>query len=69
MSLFEIPAGQKWREYELKALGLRDFARVRPNSPLNPFALAGFANLLVVEIDKIEGLSKESKENLLGTAE
>jgi len=68
MALFEIPVGQKWQEFEFKAMGLRDFARVRPNAPLNPFVLASFANLLVVEIDQIEGLSKESKEHLLGAA-
>lgn len=68
MSFHELPEGEKWREYELNALGLRDFARVSPTAPLNPFNLANFANLLVVDIAQINGLSKESKEHLLGPA-
>lgn len=68
MSFHELPAGDKWRQYELKALGLRDFARVRPSAPLNPFDLASFANLLVVDIERINGLSKKAREHLLGPA-
>lgn len=68
MSFNELPAGDKWRQYELKALGLRDFARVRPSVPLDPFELASFANILVVDIERIQGLSKQSKEHLLGPA-
>ena len=68
MSFQELPAGNKWRQYELKALGLRDFARVRPGAALDPFALASFANILVVDIERIEGLSKQSRDHLLGSA-
>ena len=68
MSFHELPPGEKWRQFELKASGLRDFARVRPNAPLNPFDLAHFANLLVVDIERIRGLSKRSREHLLGPA-
>lgn len=68
MVSLELPPGEKWRLYELQALGLRDFARVHPDSPLNPFALAGFANLLVVDIDKLRDLSQQSREHLLGVA-
>jgi len=64
----ELPPGQKWRSYELKALGLRDFARVRSDLPLNPFALARFANLLVLRFDQIEGLSENARTHLLGAA-
>jgi hypothetical protein len=60
-----LPPGQKWREFELKALGLRDFARVSLDAPLNPFALARFANLLVVNFDQIKGLSAEASNHLL----
>jgi hypothetical protein len=63
-----LPPGEKWRQYELRALGLRDFARVREDAPLDPFALARFANLLVVDFDQIEGLSAEARERLLGSA-
>ena len=68
MSLFSLPPGEKWRSYELKALGLRDFARVRLEYPLDPFKLAHFANLLVVKFEDIEGLSPSAREHLLGQA-
>lgn len=68
MDLHVLPPGEKWRQYELRALGLRDFARTRADAPLDPFALARFANLLVVDFDQIEGLSAEARERLLGSA-
>jgi hypothetical protein len=64
----DLPPGERWQEYELKALGLRDFARRRPGAPLNPFELARFANLLVVDIDQIKGLTTKSRQHLLGSA-
>lgn len=64
----ELPTGEKWRQFELKALGLRDFAGVRADAPLNPFDLAHFANLLVVDMDQLEDLSARSREHLLGPA-
>ena len=47
---FTLPPGERWRRYELQGLGLRDFAGARADVPLNPFALARFANLLVVNL-------------------
>jgi IrrE N-terminal-like domain len=64
----DLPPGEKWRQFELKALGLRDFARVRIDSPLNPFDLAQFANLIVVSFDQVKGLSPAIREHLLGSA-
>ena len=64
----ELPPGDKWRLYELQAMGLREFARVRPDAALDPFALAHFANLLVVDIEKLKELSPQTREHLLGTA-
>ncbi len=64
----KLPPGEKWENYELKALGLRDFARVRLDAPLNPFQLAQFANLIVLSFDKIKGLSEEVRQHLLGPA-
>ena len=64
----DLPPGEKWRKFELKALGLRDFARVRNGQPLNPFELARFANLIVLEFDQIQGLSPAVREHLLGPA-
>jgi len=68
MSDYELPPGEKWRQFELHALGFRDFAGVRPDVPLDPFRLAKFANLLVVSFDQIRGLSPETREHLLGEA-
>ncbi|HSB29226.1 MAG TPA: ImmA/IrrE family metallo-endopeptidase [Pyrinomonadaceae bacterium] len=64
----DLPPGEKWRRIELKALGLRDFARVRRNQPLDPFDLARFANLLVIKFDQVKGLSDGAREHLLGEA-
>ena len=61
-----LPPTQKGRQYELRALGLRDFARVRDEEPLDPFALAHFAKLMVVDFEMIQGLSEETREHLLG---
>lgn len=49
-------------------MALRDFARVRPELPLNPFDLARFANLIVLDFEKIEGLSDNARNHLLGPA-
>jgi len=64
---FKLPPGEKWQNYELEALGLRDFARVPSAAPLDPFRLAQFANLLVVDFHQINGLSQEAREHLLGS--
>jgi hypothetical protein len=68
MSDYELPPGEKWRQFELHAMGFRDFAGVRSDVPLDPFRLAKFANLLVVSFDQIKGLSPETREHLLGEA-
>jgi len=68
MTDYQLPPGDKWRQFELYALGFRDFAGVRPDMPLDPFRLAGFANLLVVHFDQITGLSAEARAHLLGEA-
>jgi hypothetical protein len=63
-----LPPTEKRKQYELRALGLRDFAGVSSDQPLDPFALAQFAKLLVVDFEQIQGLSDESREHLLGEA-
>lgn len=68
MHLGPLPPGEKWRNFELKAIALRDFARVRSDLSLNPFVLAQFANLLVVDFDKLVGLSENARQHLLGPA-
>jgi hypothetical protein len=63
-----LPPTRKGRNYEIKALGLRDFAGLRrDDEPLNPFDLAKYANLLVASFEQIEPfLSEETKRHLLG---
>jgi hypothetical protein len=68
MTHYDLPPGEKWRRYELQAQGFRDFARVRATAPLNPFRLAKFANLLVLDFEQIKGLSGKTREHLLSTA-
>ena len=65
-SFFTFPPTEKRKQFELRALALRDFAGVRPDEALDPFALAEFARLLVVDFDQIKDLSAESREHLLG---
>src|SRR2546423_11865640 len=63
----KLPPTFKGRQYELRALGLRDFAGLRrDDEPLDPFALAQFAKLMVMDFEQIEGLSDETREHLLG---
>lgn len=62
-----FPPTYKGRQYELRAMGLRDFARLeRDDEPLDPFALAEYARLMVVDFEQINGLSEETREHLLG---
>jgi IrrE N-terminal-like domain len=65
---YELPPGEKWRKFEMFALGYREFAGVGPEVPLNPFQLARFANLLVVDFDDVKGMTAEAREHLLGEA-
>ncbi|HEY9502917.1 MAG TPA: ImmA/IrrE family metallo-endopeptidase [Pyrinomonadaceae bacterium] len=68
MLLRDLPPGEKWRKVELKALGLRDFAQVSVDLPLNPFELARFANLVVIKFEQLESLSESARAHLLGPA-
>jgi IrrE N-terminal-like domain len=68
VSFTDLPPGQKWRTFEMKALALRDFARVKLDSPLDPFTLARFANLIVISLDQVKELSDSAREHLLGSA-
>lgn len=64
----KLPPSQKGRNYELKALAIRDFAGLQKDEqPLNPFELAKYAGLLVVSFDEIKPfLSEETIKQLLG---
>ncbi len=62
-----LPPTFKGRQYEVRALGLRDFAGLRrADERLDPFALAEYAKLMVIGFDQIEGLSMEARDHLLG---
>lgn len=67
MLLSDLPPTQKGRHYEIRGLGLREFAGLRRDDQrLDPFELAQYANLLVVSFEEIEALSPETVEHLLG---
>lgn len=64
----DLPPTVKGRNYETKALALRDFAGLRRDDErLNPFELARYAKLLVAQFHEIEPfLTEETKRHLLG---
>ncbi len=65
----DLPPTQKGRRYEIRALGLREFAGVSNDlTRLDPHLLAKYAGLIVFEFHQIEGLSEETRELLLGDA-
>ncbi|HEX8637121.1 MAG TPA: ImmA/IrrE family metallo-endopeptidase [Pyrinomonadaceae bacterium] len=67
METANLPPTRKGRDYEIKAMGLRDFAGLkRDDERLDPFELARYAKLLVASFEQIEPfLSEESKAHLL----
>ena len=60
-----LPPSPKGRRYERKALKIRNFAGVKLNEPLDPYALASYARLQVVNLGQIHGLSPEARARLL----
>lgn len=67
MDTERLPPTFKGRQYEVRALGLRDFAGLRRDDErLDPFELAQFARLMVINFEEIAGLSEETREHLLG---
>lgn len=70
MDTENLPPSNKGRNYEIKAIGLREFAGLRRDDErLNPFDLAKYANLLVASFEQIEPfLSEETKLELLNSA-
>ncbi|MBA2494750.1 MAG: ImmA/IrrE family metallo-endopeptidase [Acidobacteria bacterium] len=69
MDTENLPPTRKGREYEIRAIGLREFAGLRRDDErLNPFDLAKYAKLLVASFEQIEPfLTEETKAHLLGT--
>ncbi len=70
MNTENLPPTQKGRNFEIKAIGLREFAGLRRDDErLNPFDLAKYANLLVASFEQIEPfLTEETKAHLLKDA-
>ncbi len=68
MDTENLPPTQKGRQYEIRAIALREFAGLRnADERLNPFALARYAKLLVASFEQIEPfLTAETKAHLLG---
>ena len=63
-----LPLTQKGRQYEIRAIGLREFAGLRRDDErLDPFELARYAKLLVASFTEIEPfLTEDTKTHLLG---
>lgn len=68
MDTLNLPPTRKGRNYELHALGLREFAGLRRDEErLDPFELARYAKLLVASFEQIEPfLTAETRGHLLG---
>ncbi len=68
MEFDQLPPTRKGRHYEIRAIGLREFAGLeRDDAPLNPFDLANYAKLLVAPFEQVEPfLTEETKLHLLG---
>ena len=62
-----LPPTQKGRQYEIRAIALREFAGLkRDEEKLNPFELAHYAKLLVATFEQIEPfLTEETRRHLL----
>ncbi len=69
MDISNLPPTRKGRDYEIHAIGLREFAGLRRDDErLNPFELAAYAKLLVAPFEQIEPfLTEETKAHLLNT--
>ena len=67
MNTSVLPPTRKGRHYEIRAIGLRDFAGLKKDDErLNPFDLANYAKLLVVSFEQIEPfLTEQSSRHLL----
>ena len=60
-----IPQTRSGKELERKALRIRKFAGAGDDRPINPFQLARQLNVRVVNLDDLEGISNEAREQLL----
>ena len=67
MDTSDLPPSRKGRQYEIRAMALREFAGLdQVDEKLNPFDLARYAKLLVASFEQIEPfLTDETKAHLL----
>lgn len=64
-----LPPTRKGRHHEIRAQGLRQFAGLLSDDQrLDPFKLAAYAGLIVPTFDEIQGLSEETRDELLNVA-
>src|SRR5215210_2183264 len=61
-----LPPSAKRRVYERIALKVREFAATPLDQPLNPWKLAPYVKIRVMDLKQIEGLSEESRRTLVG---
>jgi Zn-dependent peptidase ImmA (M78 family) len=61
-----LPPTAKRRVYERIALKIREFAAAPIDQPLNPWKLAPYVKIRVMDLKQIEGLSEETRRILLG---
>ena len=61
-----LPPSAKRRVYERIALKVREFAGTPLDQPLNPWKLAPYVKIRVMDLKQIEGLSEESRRTLIG---
>lgn len=61
-----LPPTAKRRVHERIALKIREFAGVPVDQPLNPWKLAPYFKIRVMNLRDVEGLSQESRKVLLG---
>lgn len=68
MDTSQLPPSKKGRDYEIRAIGLREFAGLhKDDERLNPFDLARYAKLLVASFEQIEPfLTPDTRAHLLG---
>ncbi|HXG94393.1 MAG TPA: ImmA/IrrE family metallo-endopeptidase [Blastocatellia bacterium] len=60
-----LPPSAKRRVYERIALKIREFAGMPLDQPLDPWKLAPYVKIRVMDLKQIEGLSEESRRTLL----
>src|SRR5688500_13392635 len=64
-----LPPTRKGRHHEIRAQGLRQFAGLASDDQrLDPFKLAQYAGLIVPTFEEIQGLSDETRDQLLNVA-